>query len=236
MKQRGPSAVATLKERLNFLKRSRGWLSVTDYPRLWRKVAQSRRELAERLGAISVRYRAGSEEDVLAASKYLDLNFWVLENVGRLFRLHLQEGRPRRVLDIGTGCGYFPYLCRSAGHQAECVDLDSEPLYNDVIATLGLKRHVRRIQKYEPLGIDGPFDLVTAFMICFNEHKQPGLWHIPEWKFFLDDVETRLNPGGKIFLSFNAETAAEPVNPELLRYLASRGGRVEGSDVLLVKR
>lgn len=221
---------------LSFIRRHVRQHALANCAIAYRHYGRTRRQLKERLGPLVDKYYTGNPQNTVDASKFLNLQVWTLETLTRVIRLNLHQTKGQRVLDIGTGCGYFPYLCRQFGHDAECVDLDTEPLYNESVAALGLKRHVRRIQQFESLDIEGKFDLITAFMICFNEHKQPGLWHIDEWKYFVTDMEVRLNPGGAIYLSFNTETPTEPVSRELLRYFESRGARVQESDVLLFKR
>jgi SAM-dependent methyltransferase len=226
----------TLKDHLSFIVLQARRDGVAHCVSVYRQYPRTRRHLERLLRPLVDKHYTGNPENTSDVSKYLNLRVWTLENLARAIRLNLHRKRGLRVLDIGTGCGYFPHLCSRFGHDAAGVDLDAEPLYNQVIALLGVKRHIRRVQKFEPLDIEGPFDLVTAFMICFNDHKQPGLWHIEEWEHFLNDMEARLNSGGRIYLSFNAETPTEPVSVELLRYFESRGGHVEGSDVLLFKR
>jgi len=172
---------------------------------------------------------------VISFEKYLDIDYWLCENLRRVYALGLHKrDRKLRILDIGTGAAYFPYICRHFGHEVEAVDLPGNEMYNEIISAFGIKRYDRSISAFQDLGIPGKYDLVTAYMICFNCHKQPALWHIREWEYFLDGLrKNNLNPGGEVFLAFNAETPEEPVSKELLAYFAANGAKIDGSTVLI---
>lgn len=152
--------------------------------------------------------------DELNALKYLDVELWLARNVRRCLDLRLDRSAPLAVLDIGTGSGLFPFVCNMMGHQAHGMD-QTPPNYNDsegmvyqlIPRALGLRVINWDIRGYRPFQLEGSYDLITAFLICFNAHKQPGEWGRGEWEFFLDDICKRLNPGGRLHLSLN-------VNPE----------------------
>ena len=65
------------------------------------------------------------------------------------YELGLHRARPRRVLDLGTGCGYFPYICNYFGHTAVTADLDDVPMYNEITQFLRLDRRVLSIRAFE---------------------------------------------------------------------------------------
>jgi SAM-dependent methyltransferase len=168
-------------------------------------------------------------------SKYLNLDIWVLETLGRIFKLRLHRKRNLRILDISTGMGYFPFVCNYLGHQAECTDMDDNDVYNQATKKLKLKRYIKRIEKFTPLKLNKKYDLVTSFMICFNEHKQPGVWHIDEWDFFFNDINSILNENGLLYLSLNIEDEIEPIDNGLLDYFNKKGARIDGTNIYLTK-
>jgi len=47
--------------------------------------------------------------------KYLDLKWWVRVNAARLRESRLDSPPHLRILDLGSGAGYFVYLCRRLG-------------------------------------------------------------------------------------------------------------------------
>jgi SAM-dependent methyltransferase len=160
--------------------------------------------------------------------KYLDLKRWVAINLRRVRELELDWGRRKHILDIGSGAGYFLYICQWLGHDALGLDIEDVPMYAEMFEALGLKRVLWRVEAFQPLpAFDRKFDLITAFMICFNGHKSPALWGPKEWSFLLDDLETRLNPGGRIRLGFNQENDGTFYTEELRRYFIARGARID---------
>ena len=96
------------------------------------------------------------------ARKYLALDYFMRDSAERCFALGLfDDGRPKRILDLGCGPGYFLSLCRSLGHEVVGVDLDDEPLYNELIDFQGIQRIVHAVTLGSPLPpLDGQFDIV----------------------------------------------------------------------------
>ena len=55
--------------------------------------------------------------------------------------LNLRFPDKGRLLDIGCGCGYFLAICRARWHEVLGLDLDDEPLYNDMVDFLVARSH-----------------------------------------------------------------------------------------------
>jgi hypothetical protein len=166
-------------------------------------------------------------------SKYLNIEHWLLENLRYVFLLNLQNSKPLRILDIGTGCGYFPYACKCYGHSVTTLDLDLVPMYKDIVKFLQLDRRVLEIKAFERLPDLGcRFDLVSALMVCFNHHNKPDLWGPKEWQFFLSDLATnQLKEDGRVFLKLNAEKSGGHYSDELLKFFLNRGAQADGGQV-----
>ncbi|MES1936617.1 hypothetical protein [Salinisphaera hydrothermalis] len=146
------------------------------------------------------------EDRRLVDFKYFNVRPCVVENIKRTLRLGLQKTHGRRVLDLGTGFGYFPYICEFMEHEAEALDIAGHRLYDRVIDALGVNRRHHRIQPFEPLPISdqGRFDYVTAYQVAFNRPDLPVAWGPSEWEFFIDDVlENQLADGGRLHLELN---------------------------------
>jgi SAM-dependent methyltransferase len=171
-------------------------------------------------------------------SKYLDVATYVALQVRYARELGLapssERGR-RRVLDIGTGAGYFPFVCRHYGHQAAAIDLDTTPMYNDLVRLLGVERIVSRVTPFLPLpAFPQRFDCVTAMQLKFNARPQGGPWGREEWGFFLDDLANRVaHPDAQVFLGFNADRSGVAVASDLSAFLRERGATVDDWKVTL---
>ena len=172
----------------------------------------------------------------IAQEKYLDIDFWALESLYRYYCLGLHDGGKIRILDIGTGAGYFPFVCKYFGHKVEAIDVPDNHMYNDIAGALRIHRHLMRIKSFRSIELEGEFDLVTAFMVCFNNHKQQDLWCTKEWQFFLNDLNVHnLREGALVYLALNKETETEPVSTKLLEYFRLSGAIVE-SNVVQVRQ
>jgi SAM-dependent methyltransferase len=165
--------------------------------------------------------------------KYLDLDRWIEINIRRIRELELDLSRSKRILDLGCGAGYFLYIAQLLGHSGLGLDMDRVAMFRDITRLLGVRRVVQRIEAFRPLPDFGQkFDLITAFMICFNEHKMPGLWKMPEWDFFLDDLAKHLKPRGRVWLELNQEYDETFYTPELKEFFESRGARVDENKII----
>jgi SAM-dependent methyltransferase len=159
--------------------------------------------------------------------KYLDLDRWIEINIRRIRDIELDLSRPKHILDVGCGVGYFLYIAQLLGHRGIGLDMDRLAMFREITQLLGVRRVVQRIEAFRPLPDFGQkFDLITAFMICFNNHKMPDLWKVPEWDFFLDDLAKYLRPRGRVWLELNQEYDETFYTPELKEYFQKRGARI----------
>lgn len=169
-------------------------------------------------------------------SKYLDIRTWMASKLTYIYMLKLHKKKPIQILDIGTGPGYFPYLCSLYGHKVVAIDLDIVPMYNELIKFFHIDRRTWRIVKFEKLPDLGiRFDLVTAFMIKFNQHDRPDQWGIEEWRFMLEDLKTnQIVKNGRIFLDFNTCRDGTWFNSALLKMFLDYGGKVYRNHIEIV--
>lgn len=167
----------------------------------------------ERIDALRRRMRSAYRADPTSAAKYADYRFWLLLNLDRAARLGLQASPELRILDLGCGPGYFMAAARALGHDCRGVDVPEScftPVEREVYAELlgalkcGPQMSSLLIERFVPLPFEAAqFDLITAFWICFNRHRQPDEWGVNEWRFFVDDALLRLRQGGRLFLELN---------------------------------
>jgi len=165
--------------------------------------------------------------------KYLDLPRWIDINIRRIRDVELDLVSRKRILDLGCGAGYFAYIAQLLGHEVVGLDLDDLLMFGESTQMLGVERVIWRVQPFVPLpDLGDKFDLVTAFMICFNNHKMPDLWGMPEWEFFLDDLARHLTPRGRVWLELNMEWDGTFYTPELRDYFESRGAKIDNQKVI----
>lgn len=156
--------------------------------------------------------------------KFLDVRTFLVTTLLRAHRLGLHKSPPQSILDLGTGVGYFPFICAHYGHSAVAIDRDGNRVFEDVTKWLGVDRRAYEINAGERLPHFGKrFDLVTAFMVNFDRfpNRDYAPWGISEWEYFLRDVaENQLRPGGRLVLVLNPHTSTQET---VLRYFRGKG-------------
>jgi SAM-dependent methyltransferase len=219
-----------LSRKIQKLRTGEAWNSALDaYYRFTRSltVPQLLRNL-ESSDFDRLRIKYGVAGKTKAWQKYVDQRRWLRLAIEQAQELRLDRRAPSRILDLGSGAGYFLFVCKHLGHTGFGLDLDWPPLYHETFRLLGLRRVIWRIEPFQPLpAFDTRFDLVTAFAICFNGHETDRLWGTKEWDFFLDDLQANvLDPNGEIYFSLNPESHGH-YTPELKQLFLDRGAEVD---------
>ena len=183
----------------------------------------------ERLREIQRRYSGSTDR----YAKYADVERWLKINLPRVRELKLDRPPPKHILDLGCGAGFFLFLAKQFGHSGLGFDLGDFPLSNELIALFGIERVTSRIRAFQSLpDFERKFDLVTAFSAAFNRNEDESRgWNIEEWKFFLDDLDRHLAPGGRIFLEINSGKDKRYFPAETRELFVKRGARVSGERV-----
>jgi SAM-dependent methyltransferase len=148
-------------------------------------------------------YRSSSSRT--RGAKYLDVNGWLRQAADRYLLTGLARlPKNRRVLDLGSGPGYFALICRTEGHHPLALDVDDDPLYAELTRYFNLPFVIHRIEPKRPLpSAGGPFDLITAFRSCFDVKADGSPWDGEDWEFLLRDLRSQLTPNGRVVLGFN---------------------------------
>lgn len=170
--------------------------------------------------------------------KYFYIQGHLTYSMKRAIRLGLHASNAKRVLDIGTGFGYFPYICEYFGHAAFATDIEGHQLYDEMTEFFGIRKIHAAVDAFAPLpAFDGRFDLVTAHLVAFNRPNMDGEWGPAEWAYFIDDVfENQLLPGGRLYLELNVIDRFNGwYSPETAALFEARGARVNGDRVLFQK-
>ncbi len=166
-------------------------------------------------------------------TKYLDAPKWLTLNIRYAKELGLVDRPPRDVLDLGCGGGFFLVVCRHLGARVLGFDLDKDQVLNEMIRLFKLRRVAGRIRAFVKLPDFGRrFDLVTAFMICFNFPPKGSYWGVREWDFFLHDAAGHLTDDGRLLLSLNKQPDGKEYDDTLRAFFQARGGVVKGKQIL----
>ena len=210
--------------------------SLREHAERWRHPVSSRRILAtiDRAELARLREQYPYRSDARKINAYEDAKYWVGVNIKRVQDLWLDRAPPLQILDLGCGPGYFLYLCRLFGHEGLGLDPDDEPFFRGTTKFFGVNRIVARINPQTPLpDINKKFDLVTAHRVCFhriarNKNGEWLEWTEADWKFFIDDVRSRLlKPDGRLLLEFNRrQDGSSFFNPSWREFFESQGARI----------
>jgi SAM-dependent methyltransferase len=186
----------------------------------------------EAKGFARIRAKYENPSDKKGWPKYVDARHRLEVATKQARALHLDRRRPLRILDIGSGAGYFLFVCKRLGHDVMGLDLDWPAMYAEMFELMEIPRQLWRIEPFQPLPELGMrFDLVTGFAVCFNSHGSERVWSVNEWDFFLDDLrKSLLARGGEIYFELNPESWGY-YTPELKEFFRSRGAVVEGKRV-----
>lgn len=169
----------------------------------------------------------------MEGDKYIrSMRKYMNEKLKFYYYMRIPEGKKLRILDIGTGIGFLPYICSYFGHEVKAVDLGSNELLNAAVKILNVDRLSHRIEAFEPIPSLGmKFDFITATRICFNNHNLPNIWYNDEWEYFINHLkEQHLAENGMIRLFLNkdkiygsisgSKVLTDNFNEELHRYFA----------------
>ena len=179
------------------------------------------------LERIRLQYEGGSNS---IWSKYLDARKWLARNIDYAEKFGWFLDPPRDTLDLGCGAGYFLFVMRQLGSNVLGLDLE-DPIFNDILRVLQIERVPFRITRQEKLPDFGgrKFDVITAWMICFNNYdRDDTIWGPRDWDFLLDDLTDKLTPDGRIVFFFNAQRHRKIHTPELWKYFGSRAAFLDG--------
>lgn len=168
-----------------------------------------------RIESLWAEMKPAFRKEPASAAKYANRRYWLLLNIYRAAQLGLQSGPKLRIVDIGCGPGYFLAVARALGHQARGVDAPDSFLttverrvYTELLTALGCAQNVSPllIERFVPLPFgEERYDLITAFWICFNRHRQADSWGADEWRFFVEDAGRHLREGGRLLLELNED-------------------------------
>jgi SAM-dependent methyltransferase len=177
-------------------------------------------------------------QEQYACQKYADVDLWLKVNRERVQDLKLHRESPKRVLDLGCGGGFFLFILKRFNHSVLGLDIDESPLFRELLEAFAVPRINFRIEPFQPLPkFEHQFDWITAFSIGFDRDRaRTSRWGPREWDFLLRDLQSRLAPAGKIYLTVNPlPDGKQYLTPELRDFFRSRGADVERERIFFKK-
>src|SRR5207247_10401210 len=108
-------------------------------------------ETIDHHGFEEIRRRDAVEDPREDWPKYLDLDRWIDINIRRIREIELDLARPKHILDLGCGVGYFLHIAQLLGHKGLGLDVDYVPMFAEITDLLGVPRVISRIDPFSPL-------------------------------------------------------------------------------------
>lgn len=178
----------------------------------------------------------GSNPSQASRMKYLKYRPHVATAARRALALDLHVRKPLRMLDIGTGAGYFPLVCRHLGHQVMSMDYITDGIYNELTTHFKIPQIVHGIMPFAGMPeFERKFDVVTAFAVSFTKSYQTKeIWGASEWEFFWADVcNNVMSPDGILWFHMNPMYPnGERFSPETREFFMSKKAEIHDHHVV----
>jgi 2-polyprenyl-3-methyl-5-hydroxy-6-metoxy-1,4-benzoquinol methylase len=100
-----------------------------------------------------------------------------------------KEAKGKRLLDMGTGTGYFPAFMKSKGYQAAGVEVDPEAR---AFASMQFGIPVYSPEEFLNHKIEGKFDVITLWHV---------LEHLENFDLYIEKMLEYLQPGGSLVIA-----------------------------------
>ena len=129
---------------------------------------------------------------------------WIREKLAVVYWLGLHQCSEKRVIDLGTGAGWFVYICKKFGHESYGTDILNRPEYEAGYRFLNINIIGKLSYPMEKICLEEQFDYITTMRSFIGQ--RPRSWTKDEWKFFFEDMQNYLKENGALYISCNCGT------------------------------
>jgi len=135
----------------------------------------------------------------LGFNKYMNYSRYINGRIKLCKDIGLTNGIKRSILDISSGFGYFPLVCRFMGHRVKLTDIPNN-LFDDVTDLFELEKKYMDIPTTGKIIIpfNIKFDIISAFSVVPMSY-----FNNDSWLLFLNICFNQINKNGFILLSPN---------------------------------
>ena len=180
--------------------------------------------------------RITSQDFGESAGKYFDSGIHFTRAAKTVIELGLRDAKisgQKNILDIGTGFGYLPLVCKEYGHRVWAIDKGGKPVYREAREKLGVDFVEWTVTSSDPLPLsllNVEFDFITALQpvfflyTCDGEYQRP--WTPEQWIKFFFNLEKYLSRNGCFFLGGNyLSENARLIHQKSEEFFQSVGGK-----------
>ena len=168
----------------------------------------SDRTLANQQKTSSDTAQISKDQFVIAnqTNRYFDgpIEKWIREKLAVAYWLGLHQCSKKRVIDLGTGAGWFVYICKKFGHESYGTDILHRPEYEAGYRFLNINIIGKLSYPMEKICLEGQFDYITTMRSFIGQ--RPRSWTKDEWKFFFEDMQDYLKENGALYIACNCGT------------------------------
>ena len=159
----------------------------------------------DRLSALLQKDVRNCSDWYLHTGKYVQkMDLYLSEKLKMFCDIGLHDETGLRILDIGTGIGLFPWLCKLGNHYCESTYYDYFEFYKDAWSTLDIITpfffEVKCNQPWD-LPPGNRYDIICSMRTVFDRVPHP--WTVSNWLHFLEEAEKHLNLNGKVIIKTN---------------------------------
>ena len=126
---------------------------------------------------------------------------YIQEKLSVAHYLGLHESKNKTLIDIGTGAGWFPYICKLYNHRCIGTDVLGRSEYDPIYEALKIEVTGDLVYARQPFGLNIKAHYIISLRSFFP--NRPTVWEMEDWKYFFRDIKKNILKDGGIYLGCN---------------------------------